>query len=252
MISVLLLLFCAPVEAQKITGKIIDQKLDPLSPSFFYENIRSVQGKKTISKTKYTDRSGVVLVEEEAEYENNTVLKYSYKQNQVGEVGYIESKDGKMHFSFSSQGNNETDQEDIEPNMVVADMIGDHIRNNWKALAAGDTIKFRFLLAERLDTIGFKLFTDKETIRNGVPVIDIIMKPSSIIIAALTNPLRFTVEKNEPHRILETFGRLPIRTSKPNPTKRSDWHAIDAMMELNYEPEKKMDKRLDKKTSKKK
>lgn len=235
MIALSVFLFFTAAHAETITGKITYSKVDPKSPLYFYESVRKSEGEKTISKTKFTDREGKIVVEEESVYEKGLVLKYSFKQNQVNEFGTIESKDGKMNFTFTSQGKLETDEEDIEPNMIVADMIGDHIRKNWDELAKGETIKFRFLLAERLETIGFKIFVDKEREVRGIPAVDIKMKPSSFIIAALTDPLIFTVEKNSPHRILEAFGRLPVRHPKvPNPSSRSDWRAIDALTELEY------------------
>lgn len=234
MIIFLAWLLTSTAFADKVVGKITYPKSEP-SPLFFYENTRKKEGNKIISKTKYTDRSGKAVVEEEAVYEGNSVLKYTYKQNQVNEYGFIEAKNGKMIFSFNKGEKNETDEEDIVPKMIVADLLNDYFRQNWDDLMKEETIKVRFLFVERTETIGFKFFTIGEREIRGIPVVDIKMKPSSFIIAALTDPLIFTVEKNPPHRILETFGRLPVRVSdKPDSKDRSDWHAIDAKMELEY------------------
>ena len=62
------------------------------------------------------------------------------------------------------------------------------------------------------------------------------MKPSSIIIAAVAPSFRITFEKEAPHRILETIGRLPVRLPKKDPPQsRDDWRAIDARMLMEYE-----------------
>jgi hypothetical protein len=82
--------------------------------------------------------------------------------------------------------------------------------------------------------VGFKLFKDGERELKGKPAVDIVMKPSSIFIAAIAPSFRVTVEKSSPHRLLEINGRLPVRMPKVNPPKsRSDWKAIDARIEFD-------------------
>jgi hypothetical protein len=101
---------------------------------------------------------------------------------------------------------------------------------------AGETEKVRFLSVERRESFGFKFFKDKEGEHEGVPVVDIIMKPTSIFIAQLVDPLRLTFERNEPRRLKVMQGRLPVRRAKTDPPKkRSDWRALDGYMVLTYE-----------------
>ena len=111
-------------------------------------------------------------------------------------------------------------------------MIGPLLRKNWDKIMEGESIKVRYLAIERLETIGFKFFKDRERTLNGREVVDILMKPSSFFIAALVSPIRITVSKAPPHDIVESEGRTPIRWPKREPpTRRGDWKAIDARVE---------------------
>lgn len=216
-------------------GEIFEPKLSPDKPLFFYENTRNDAG--TESRTVYSDVKGKPVVEETTTYEGGKLKRYTYNQLQVDEKGEIEVRDGKVFYTYTAQGKTEKDNEDLEDNMLVPDMIGAQILKDWAELMKGETIKIRILLLERLDNIGFKLFKDKERDFNGKPAVDIVMKPSSIFIAAIAPSFLITVEKDAPHRLLETFGRLPVRVpNKTPPVNRKDWDAIDARLTFAAAP----------------
>jgi len=221
-----------------VKGEIFELSHSPTKPLFFYENSRKTgeEGKST-AVTRYTDVDGKLVVEEETHYENGKLTRYTYHQHQVDEKGTIEIKEGKVHFSFIARGKTETDTETHEENSIVPDMIEDTIQANWAKLMAGDSIRVRFLLLERQDSIGFKFFKDGERDYKGKVAVDFIMKPSSIFIAAIAPSIRLTVEKDAPHRLLESNGRLPVRISKKNPPEsRKDWKAIDGLLVFNRNP----------------
>lgn len=219
-----------------VRGKIYSLEAGADKPIFQYENSRTKAGEFTAtSKTRYLDLQGKALVEEEVYYDAGKLKRYRYNQIQTDERGEIEVRDGRVYFTFFAQGKKESDDTEIEEKMIIPDMIGDVLRNSWDLLMAGESVKVRFLLLERLDTIGFKFFKENERKIGDKEAVDIVMKASSIFIAALAPKIIITVEKAYPHRILETSGRLPVRTSEVDPPKsRKDLKAIDGRLVIDY------------------
>jgi hypothetical protein len=216
------------------SGKVFYDPISKTEPAFLYEYTRSLEGKITVGRTRYLDLKGQVLVEEETRSENDNLIAYRYRQNQVEEHGSIEVRDGKVYYNFTSQGKVEADSHDIESMMIVPDSVPSLLQSNWRKIMAKETVRTRFLLVERQESIGFKFFLDKEVEWRGRPAIQVKMKPSSIIIAALVDPIIITVDKAPPHKLLEMQGRLPLRYAKKNPPKsRNDWRAIDARLVMD-------------------
>jgi hypothetical protein len=233
--------YAASVDFAK--GKIFTAD-SPVKPAYLYERSRSEEGDKTISRVRYLDKTGNVLIDEQTTYLNGKLVSYTYHQHQTKEEGEIEVRDGKVFYTFTSEGKTQKDDQDAEPSMVVPDMIPKVLADSWGTLMAGDDVKVRFLLLEKLDSYGFKFFKDKERAYAGVPAVDITMKPSSIFIAALAPSFTFTLEKAPPHRFLESNVRLPIRVAKKNPPQsRNDFQAIDGrvVFEYPFEDKKKSD-----------
>ena len=241
MLAMLSLLLPVAVFAQSTTQMLGDiyYPSSKSSPNFKYEKttIETPDGGHR-SHIRYSDLDGKILVEEEFVYQGETPILYRYDQKQVHESGEIKIEQNKVFYSYSKQGKTETDSDSLEPETVFTDMIPTLLQKNWALLQNGDSVKVRLLLVERLETVGFKFFKDKERDYKGIPAVDFTMKPSSFIIAALAPSITITVSKASPHRLLETNGRLPVRVAEvPDPKRRQDWRAIDAKMILSYPQE---------------
>lgn len=216
-----------------IHGTIHPSEADAPNTLFFYERTEEEKDGKTRIHSRYLDKAHTVLAEEICELNGGTITKYEYFQRQMKEDGRIEVRDGRVHYTYTAQGKTKTDDDEVEPRLLVSEMVSGYLRAHWQELMAGETIKARLLVVERLDTIGFKFFKDKERTENGKALVDFTMKPSSLFIDAIVPNFRLTLEKDPPHRTVETFGRLPIRVPEvPNPTKRKDYKAIDALLRL--------------------
>lgn len=215
-------------------GRVFYNKLDPAKPSFTFTGRVEEKDGKTVGTSTYFDLQGKKLMEETAEFQDNRLLKYDYKQDQTGDTGYATFEGGKIQMTYTEDGKVDHDSETHDPATVVAPMIQPLIRKRWDEIMKGDSIYVRYLAIERTETIGFKFFKDGERVVRGIPAIEILMKPSSFIIAALVDPIHIAVMKDDPHWILETEGRTPIRMPKREPPRgRSDWKAIDARVEYD-------------------
>jgi|GEM_PF-1005891 len=231
------LAFCLALTANadtEIRGRVFYDKLDAKSPSFFFLSLTEDKDGQRIVTTTYTDKDGKELVREENTFEGGKLLRSKYSQNQVNEHGEISFKDGKAHFTFTDLKGTETDSEEVVPDMILGSMIGDHLVTHWNELMNGDSVHVRYMAIERCETIGFKFFKAGERTVDGKTYVDFTMKPSSFIIAAIVDPLRVTLTKDEPHRIVEVAGRTPVRWPRVQPPQgRKDWKAIDARIEMD-------------------
>lgn len=141
------------------------------------------------------------------------VLKYDLDKVQTGEKGEITVQGNQIHFEFKDQkGRIRKADEKLEGNFVVGLSIRSLVEAHWEDLLAGETVKMRFGVLERLETVGFDLFKERETQdAKGREVVIFKMKPSSIFIAALVKPLLFVFSKAD-SKLLEFTGRtLPYR-----------------------------------------
>jgi hypothetical protein len=208
-----------------------DSNLTP----FTYQYEKTMVGAKTVGKSKYFDEKGVPVVEEETHYEDGKFRLYRQAMHQTDEGGTIEIKDNKIIYDFRSGSKTYKEETDLEERIMLPDMVVDTYRESWDQLMKDESVYVRFLLLERQESIGFKFFKERDLEYAGKPAVELILKPSSFIIAALAPKIRLIVEKNAPHRLLEMRGRLPVRIAKRNPpTKRGDWRAIDGRLVMEY------------------
>lgn len=229
----LLLTSCISAFAGEAETTVKGRITGPQNSQFLYEATSKKKGEQWETSTSYKDLNGKSLVDEFMVTENNKLIRYTYEQHQVGESGRIDLKDGKVFYRFRSGEKEKEDSESITPYMIVPEMVPAILNERWPEIDSGGTVKVRLLLVERLDSFGFKFFKAGERELAGRTVVDITMKPSSFIIAALAPSIRITVEKAAPHSIVETDGRLPIRVpEKDPPLSRRDYKAIDGIVRI--------------------
>jgi len=132
----------------------------------------------------------------------------------------------RFNYTVGSGGRTKTktDSETAEGEVLVGDMIPYFIVSHWAELMAGQPAKFRFIAQDRLETVGFKLVKEGETTQRGTPVVRLRMEPTSVIIAAIVDPLHFLVEKDGTHRVLQYEGR-----TTPHLRSGNSWKDLDAV-----------------------
>jgi hypothetical protein len=82
-----------------------------------------------------------------------------------------------------------------------------------------------------METVGFAFRKDSETTWHGRKVIIVKMEPSSRIIAALVEPLFFTIESAPPHRVVQYVGR-----TTPKIQAGGKWKDLDAVTVFDWKP----------------
>ena len=170
----------------------------------------------------FNDPQGKEAVREDYTLQNGKLIKYTLHQRQVNEEGTLEVKDGRTNFSYTKEGKTSTDDEKAVDNLVTGPVIIRYIQGHWDEIMKGDTVDVRWAALDRKETVGFKFFKMEEKQMDGKNVVLVKMKPTSIVIAAIVDPLIIIFERDS-KKLLEIKGR-----TLPRQMIDGHWKDLDA------------------------
>jgi len=186
----------------------------------------------------YLYPDGRLAVREQVSYEGDRLVSVSLEDSQTGASGSAKlnatskaPSQSSILFEFRKDGqaNPKSGREDLVPDTISVDMVAPFLVDHWKTLMDGQKVKCRYVVIPRRETVGFTFQKTSETSRDGKQVVIIRMEPTSIIIGALVDPLFFTLEKSEPHHILEYSGR-----TTPKLRDGKGWKDLDAITVFDW------------------
>ena len=223
----------------------IVEKLTPFIDAKLYEigsdrkkvlfSLQVKQNKdRSFSRSEFKNTKGEVVTTEEIHYNSDgslSVFKISHPL--MKQSGEISIKGKKVYFSYSKTNDEgkietDTDDEDLTDDFVIGPMIRGYVQKRWATIAKGDDVDFRIAVVDRQETVGFKIFKDKETELSGKKVWVLKMKPTSFIIAAIVDPLYFTFTADG-KTLLEVKGR-----TLPKVMKDGKWQDVDVDGVYNF------------------
>lgn len=189
-----------------------------------YTSVNQAVEKDGVSEvtTTFKDMDGKVVVEEKAWMKKSELIKMEYKQNQMNQTASVEVKDGKIIFTKTVDGKVKTSDENLKKPFVISSTFSRFVAENWAKIMAGETVSFRYGSWERMETVGFEIFKVGEGKIGDQPVVEVKMKASNFIIAALVSPLSFKFA-SDGSRIIEMSGRVA-----PKKLSGKDWKDLDA------------------------
>lgn len=176
---------------------------------FTLEGKFTSEGDTEILETQYKDLEGQIAVEEKSKLQGSKLLRYEIDQKQIGQQGIVEPKDGKIYFTKTVNGKSSTKEEKLQDTFVAAPNFSRFVKDNWETLSNGGTMKFRYAVWFRQETVGFELFKTGTEQVAGQEAVVLKLKPSSFIIAALVKPVIFKFT-SDGSRLLELNGRVPV------------------------------------------
>lgn len=171
-----------------------------------------------------TDASQQVVQVETTWLKGDQIHKIELDQKQLGAQARIEVGEKEVKFSKTIDSKTKEDSEKRKDTFVATLNFQKFVRSRWADIAAGKNVEFRYAVWDRMETIGFAI---KKTGGEGDHVI-LTMKPSSMIIAALVNPLEFKWAADG-SRLLEMKGRIA-----PKKKEGAKWKDQDAEVVYFY------------------
>ncbi len=155
----------------------------------------------------FKDLSGQVVVEQNSVLKGVELIKDEVQQKQLGQVGKVEVKDGRVHFTKIVNGKEETASEKFEAPLVSSSNFTKFVNSQFDQIKEGKTVSMRYAVWARKETVGFSLKKISESGDGDRKVIEIKMSPSSFIIRQLVKPVMFKFNFDG-SRILEMDGRV--------------------------------------------
>jgi hypothetical protein len=170
---------------------------------------------RTEKLTTIEDAQGKIMVTEHASYQKDRLISQRIEQLQAQLVYEVTVANKKVTFrTFPLQdghvGPLQTEKsEDVSPDFITSPTTENFLKENWPLIMKGDTIHARFGVVERSETVGFKFWKTGESEENGKKFVTIRMKPSSIFVAAVVDPIDIHIDTST-LRMTHYRGRTPL------------------------------------------
>jgi hypothetical protein len=190
---------------RELRARVVDR--EPTSEKLLFRFHQTQE--KTANGIKYLslhfNPDGTEAMREEA-FVNKDGLPYlyNYEQKQLGEHGKVEVRDGKVHFTYTSQKDGTVNtSDDLPENYVVGPTLFAFIVGHWDELMEGKTIPIKIGVPERQGIFSFKL----------VPVdisatstrVSIRLQAASMIVAMFMEPVHMEFD-SKTRRPISSFG----------------------------------------------
>ena len=223
---------------QYLTGAIYGQGADSKKLLYHFKRVATRSGSTLKVERTYTYPDGKPAARERVVYEGDSLVSLELEELQIGAAGSARVRrsapnaaKGSIDFEYRAEpgGRTKTSSEALKANTILGDMVGPFLASNWDALARGDQVKCRYLVVPRRETVGFTFVKSGESTWQGKEVMLVKMEASSVLLAALVDPLFFTMEKAAPHRVLQHAGR-----TTPKLQVGSKWKDLDAVTVFDW------------------
>jgi len=220
-------------EPALLTGSIYQKGPEPRRLLFKFRRSATQVGSTVRVLREYNSPDGSTAARERVVYEDGRLVSSELEELQTGAKGSVvlnmdprNPQRRELLFEYTPRigAKTVTSSEPAEKDVLINDMIPFYLLSHWEALMAGSTIKFRYVVFQRAETVGFKLVKESESIWHGKPVVLLKMQPTSLVIARLVDPVHFTVEKEGEHRVLRYIGR-----TTPMIKRGPKWEDLDAV-----------------------
>lgn len=187
---------------------------------FTYESTRKMEQDKMLFEAQFKDAAtGEVVVSEKAEILKGVIVRYEVQRLPTKETGVIETKDGKIIFTYTENGKKSESREPLKENTLVSATLAPYLESKMEDLLAKKDVDFRYAVWFRKETVGFRFSYDKE--QNGQVVIK--MNPTNFLYKSLVKPIYFTYQKAT-KKLISVEGR-----TTPKQKVGSAWKDLDAL-----------------------
>jgi len=218
-----------------LTGSIYDKPGGRLL--FTFRRTASQTGDVVSVLREFNNPDGSLAALERVRYERGRLVRFQLDERQIGATGnaLVEPlPNQRIQFQYTTRssraGKPRQKSEATDEKVLISDMVAGFVAEHWDELARGESVKFRYIVVPRLETVGFKLRRESTAELHGKKVIRIKMEPSSRLIAQILDPLVFTVEADPPRRILQYWGR-----TTPKIRSGQSWNDLNALTVFNWE-----------------
>ncbi len=219
---VLLLCILGVQKGWTLTATLYKSEKEQESPLFrFSRTEKSLEDGRIEALMSYTDPQGQVVVDQRAVLKGSQIFEFTEENKQLGSSGSMVVKEGRIYFTYTKEGKTKKDDEAAEGIFAAGPTIMPVLQGNWADLMKGNSIRVRWGVFDRVETVGFEFSKINEESWNGNPAVMVRMKPSSWIISKIVDPLYFRIAKDG-SRVLTIQGR-----TTPKLNVNGTWKDLD-------------------------
>ncbi|MCC6138918.1 MAG: hypothetical protein IT287_09810, partial [Bdellovibrionaceae bacterium] len=169
-----------------------------------------IYAKENMSYTAiWKDVAGTVVANEKAEFNKGVLTRYEVERPLLKEKGLIETKDGKILFTYTENGKTTTGKEALKPDTLIGATLVPHMEVHLKELLEKKEVTFKYAVWFRKEVIGFKFEYDKEEGNNIIAK----MIPTNFLYRSMVKPIYFTMDKTT-KKIISLKGRTLPKIQK--------------------------------------
>ncbi|QDK39735.1 hypothetical protein DOE51_09935 [Bdellovibrio sp. NC01] len=180
----------------------------------------------THSKTSYQDLNGKVVVQETGLAQGDELKDYTLERPQTEEKGHIFTRDGKVYFEYEGPGGKKKSaNEKIDGQILTPANFTAFVRKNWDSFNAGKAIPVRYAVWDRQETVGFTLTKVGDAEIKGQKAIELRMKPTSFVIAAIVDPIHLWYRVSD-KKLMIMKGRVQPRQDVDGKLKQLDAETV--------------------------
>ncbi|KYG61156.1 hypothetical protein AZI85_09395 [Bdellovibrio bacteriovorus] len=182
------------------------------------------------SEAVYKDLTGKTVVREQGVIQGAQVKSYEIERPQTSEKGKFTVAGDKIHFEYTgANGKKKTADEKLKGLLLSTANFNAVVKENWDVLSSGKELDVRFAVWDRLETVGFTLKKMGDTDKGGEKWMELRMKPTSFVIAALVDPV-YLWYSHESKKLMVMKGRVA-----PKIESRGQWKDLDAEVVYTYD-----------------
>jgi hypothetical protein len=228
-------------EPRCLTGLVYGLGPESKTVLFKFKRVSNRSGSTLNVRREFTYPDGKPAAREKVVYEGDWLVSYDLEDLQTGEAGSVRlpppadaSAKSSVEFEYrkpASGGTLKARTETLVENTLINDMVGPFLVAHWDALLRGEKVKCRYIVVSRSETVGFTFVKDSESVWEGREVLVVKMEATSAFVARLVDPLIFTIEKAQPHRVFRYVGR-----TTPKLQVKGKWKDLDAATVFDWEP----------------
>jgi hypothetical protein len=227
-----ILLFPLTLSAQqKIAAQLYDlkserkQKLYDLAVNF------SPQGPEILVQGDFQGVDGKPAVTEKGVILGDKLIRYEIVRTQTNEKGRITVDGEQIQFEYEgADGKKKTSDEKAKGFILCSSNFAAFVKSHWEQFQKGESVSVRYAVWDRLETVGFTLRKVGEKELDGEKMMELQMKPTSFVIAALVDPVHFWyAEKDKNLRVMK--GRVPVKQMKDGKWKDLDAEVVYTMVQ---------------------
>lgn len=230
----------APEPGPKLLKASIFSRDNPQTLLYTFKRVAEQSNSIVKVQREYEDPMGKLAARETVFYEGASLKAFYFEDLQTGAHGSaVVEPDSKSHvrsFLVFRYARNASDlaasefrREPWTEDTLVNDTVGVFLAAHWEQLDSGRTVRCKYVVVPRRETVGFSFKKESESTWRGRGVIILKMLPTNPLLSAFVDPLYFTVEKAPPHRVLQYVGR-----TTPKILDHGRWKDLDALTVFDW------------------